>query len=202
MRAPGLGCAPGASPEAGGEPRCFRTRPPPNPPGEATARARAGASGRRGSFCCRRVEPERIAVPGAQPRRGGTAETRGSLSPREEPRPAGAIHRAGRETCAVPGSPAASWPPCLAPLARWLFFWGGQAVAGARCSMLVRWRLCGGRREGKVAGNLGCQHTGEMLCPGFTLAADEGNYRDLMEKTETLQERNHLLPPPPPNIFS
>lgn len=41
----------------------------------------------------------------------------------------GAIHRAGRETCAVPGSPAASWPPCLAPLVPWLIF-GGREGSG------------------------------------------------------------------------
>lgn len=72
----------------------------------------------------------------------------------------GAIHsRAVRETwspqgCSARGSPAAFSPPCLAALARRvLVFWGSGGLAEARCSVLVRWRVCGrGGGMGKLQG--------------------------------------------------
>lgn len=167
-----------SEPRGGRECGDFRTRYPPPPPsilpGEARRRARAGAGCRRGSLCCRWVEWERIAVSGVLPLREGTGETRGSRRPAgsdSQPGGQGNLEPAGVQCPGLSSSLLATLPGRPCPAGAGVLGVGGVGRGSLQCPGPVE-GVRAGRRDGKVAGNLSSQHAREMLCPGFTLAAD------------------------------
>lgn len=146
-----------------------RTWPPCHPAGggEARRRAPARAGGHRGVSAAswlnrnasRSREFYRCGRGRRKPGRHSLSGSSGVLR--------GTIHR---------GTPGQGWAACgqgnLEPIGEWcrpawapLPGGGGgvfcrgcgekNAVAGARCSVLVRWSVCGGRQKGKVVGKLG-----------------------------------------------